>query len=160
MAKDMKHNSVEFSRIVKASEITSKPFRISIKAEPAECQALAERFGFESISELSASFTLRWASSIISLEGQVKAKGSAKIGEGIVEFFIDESVNEEFTTKDDEKAQELHGPELIQDDIIDIGEIAAQYVYLGAEDHLSDMTDSKEHKEEKPSPFSKLKDLL
>lgn len=55
LSKNLENDTPEFSRPFNLDKVSSAaPYRLSLKADPQECQKLADRIGIEAIEELSA----------------------------------------------------------------------------------------------------------
>lgn len=147
----------EFSRVVDSGGVGPAPERHDVVAEAGECEALARRFGLESLDRLSATVTLTRVSG-----GQVRLVGrlSAGLAQNCVVSLepVAQTVEEEFSlfyaepaeaadawdARDarDGKGGQIRGgevdvglddeasPEPLTDGCIDIGEAVAQQLAL------------------------------
>jgi hypothetical protein len=130
----------EFSRPLRAHEVGGTARNVSIESQPAECAALAQRFGWLALDELTGSFVVRAEAAGIRVTGTVQGHGShaCVISAVPVAFAATESVSlllapaavageEVELGSDDLDVEPLTG------DVIDLGEIAAQALALGVE---------------------------
>lgn len=144
----------EFSRVVDSGGVGPAPERHDVVAEAGECEALARRFGLESLDRLSATVTLTRVSG-----GQVRLVGrlSAGLAQNCVVSLepVAQTVEEEFSLfyaepveaadawdARDGKGGQIRGgevdvglddeasPEPLTDGCIDIGEAVAQQLAL------------------------------
>ncbi len=132
----------EFSRLISIEGITPDKLRDeSVEATEAECAALAKRFDLRSLSGFKASLGIRRVSGgTIHVTGDFQAevvqacvvslRDVPSIVKGHFETFFTESDDPkadgiEFSTEDGEDAAEM-----ISDGMIDLGEVAAQYLAL------------------------------
>ncbi len=129
----------EFSRRVPLAEIDRAPRPRRIAATPAECAALARRFGIEALSGLRAEARLaETAPGVVLAEGIVEAEVSV-VGdpaEDPVDFTVSEGFEEVFATPRGWKALAAAAPdgevdaEPVSGGAIDLGEVAAQVLSL------------------------------
>ena len=127
----------EFSRHFRAHDVGGVTRQQMIEAEPHERAALASRFGLLSLDRLTAALELRREAAGIRVTGQVHASGDQACAATAepVPFLITENVAVLLTEARPEGDEiELHEPdldtEILEGDIIDLGEIAAQALAL------------------------------
>jgi hypothetical protein len=116
------------------------PRHVAIAAEPAECAALAQRFGWLALDRLTGDFQLRSEAAGIRVSGQVQGNGShACVISGVpLAFQATETVSlllaaTDVAGDDVELGSEDLDVEPLAGDVIDLGEIAAQALALGVE---------------------------
>jgi uncharacterized metal-binding protein YceD (DUF177 family) len=133
-------NAPEFSRPVRAHEVGGVPRHVAIAAEPAECAALAQRFGWLALDQLTGDFTLRSEAAGIRVTGTVQGHGShaCVISAVPVAFAATESVSlllapAAVAGEEVELGSEDLDVEPLTGDVIDLGEIAAQALALGVD---------------------------
>lgn len=129
--------SVELSRPLPARDIGSALRHHRIEATPAECAALAARFGLLELARLAASFEVRRDAAGIRIAGNIAATGAQPcVATGDpVPFAHDEAVALLLTESLPEGDEIELGPddldsEPLLGDIVDLGEIAAQALGL------------------------------
>lgn len=127
----------EFSRHFRAHDVAGMTRQQMIEAEPHERAALAKRFGLLALDRLTAALELRRDAAGIRVTGQVHASGEQPCVATAepVPFLLTESVAILLTEARPEGDEiELHEPdletEILEGDIIDLGEIAAQALAL------------------------------
>lgn len=128
----------EFSRIIRAHDIGGHTRQQMIEADETERAALARRFGLLTLDRLTAALELRREATGIRVTGQVHGSGEqacVATGEPLP-FLITEPIalllTEAGPEGDEiELADADLDTELLDDDIIDMGEIAAQAFALG-----------------------------
>lgn len=127
----------EFTRPFNAHDIGSLPRQQAIEAGPAECAALAARFGLLALARLTAALELTREPAGIRVTGQVHASGEQACVATAepVPFILTESIALLLTEARHDGAEiELTEPDLdteaLDGDIIDLGEIAAQALAL------------------------------
>ncbi len=127
----------EFSRPLRAHEVGGHSRQQAIVADAGERAALATRFGLLTLTDLSATLSLKREAAGIMVTGQVNGSGDqACVATGEpVPFLLTERVNLLLTEAAPEGEEiELGAPDLDTDmldgDIIDLGEIAAQALAL------------------------------
>lgn len=128
------------SRPVSLADIGATPKAMHIKATPAECQALAQRFQLVHLDHLEAEVKIYRADHRIWLEGQMEAKGAqACVVSGVpVAFLVREAIKLRFVDQDKDSTQaeeiELESDALdelpIEGGRIDAGEAVAQSLVL------------------------------
>ena len=130
----------EFSRPVRAHEVGGVPRHVAIAAEPAECAALAARFGWLALDRLTGDFTLRSEAAGIRVTGTVQGSGNhaCVISGAPLAFQATETVSlllaaADVAGDDVELGSEDLDVEPLTGDVIDLGEIAAQALALGVE---------------------------
>jgi len=161
----------ELSRVVNIKSIGHNDYHI--KATEAEMMLLAKRFNVTKIVAFKASFNISQASQVwpgYYLQGSVKAtvtQSCVKTGDEIITevddtfdlYVFDKEYEEEILGSEDFGDEDF---EVSEDDMVDLGEVAAQYLSLNIEYHLSTETQEYEDEDEDGinTPFSSLKDLL
>ena len=132
----------EFSKNILVDKITQEPMSYTLTASEAVCQDLAERLGIEAVESFSAEVSIYRKPQLkaIYVEGRVRAKviqACILSGEPVAEA-IDDSFESYFVANNEIIEElELRDPaflyedvEMLQDEKIDIGELAAQYLSL------------------------------
>lgn len=161
--------SVEFSRIVTFDQIGSTNLNYHVEAKPGECKLLSKRFSLVAIHQLSGDFVLSkaegpgWYLIVGIIHGDVvqtcvsTLKDVPAHVEATVQILLKPS-REEDTEKefmiDLEDEQDI---EYYTEEYTDLGEIAAQYLYLNLDPfpHAPDAPDFSEPKdEEMTNPFA------
>ena len=169
----------EFSRPVRIDMLGQTPRTIEIEASPAEREALARRFGFVSVSSLSAEVVLERRIAGVSVRGTVRAElAQSCVASGEpVEERVDGPFEVEFRPHPEHGAEEEI--ELGQGELdvifydgaqVDIGEAVAETLSLAvepfprsaaAEEALREAgVRSEEEARAEASPFAALKDKL
>ena len=129
----------EFSRPIGLDEVGDKPLYRSIEADPAERDALARRFGLESLDALRAKVTVVPVrhGEIISVEGKLAAEAVQKcvVTLGPVPARIEETFAVKLSPPSDAEPEieidpEGDEPEPLEGESVDIGEIVAQHLAL------------------------------
>ncbi len=132
----------EFSRPIAVEGLTPDKTRTeTIEATPEECAALAKRFDLRELSDLKAKISIRRVTGgMVKVEGEVQASVvqacvvslqdvyadvKAKFDTYFTENEGDLKDDEELIGEDDEDVSEM-----ISNGIIDLGEVAAQYLSL------------------------------
>jgi len=129
----------ELSHIVRLDEITAVPATITIDATVDECTALAQRFDLPSVRNLSVELTYRRArgGQMVRVDGRISATyGQFCAATNVpMALTMEEEFQTEYTLTPWEKVSEfdLDQPEVLTDDFLDLGEIAAQYFGLGVD---------------------------
>lgn len=132
---------IEFSRTVAVHDVRDGGLGLTITATEAECAALARRFGLLSLADVSADLRLRTApGDSLLLEGHATAtvvQACIVTGEP-----VKSSIASEFSVRyispvigtESLEAEELdvlgEDTELLPSDVIDVGEVVAQYLSL------------------------------
>jgi uncharacterized metal-binding protein YceD (DUF177 family) len=175
----------EFSRIVKVQELTAKKTTIEIDASAAERAALADRFDLASIEKLTAKLTLQLAGNgEVTVRGPLHAEITQRcvvtleavpeIVDDEIEVLYSPHVSEDSlpSTADDleglsedELMALLDQPEPLTNGIVDLGEVAAQFLAISMDPYprkegvdIEEFVEEEEA-EEKPNPFAKLAGL-
>ena len=135
----------EFSRVVLVDATTGNQLTREIEADPAECRALAARFGLVSIGRLKATVRLRRLDGgrMVRVAGSLSAEVvqtcvvtldpvPASVGEDFTALFVPA---EQMPAEDDEvvfdaRSLEDDLPEPMTGGAIDIGELTAQHLSL------------------------------
>lgn len=168
----------EFSRLIAIEGITPDKVRVeTVEATEEECAALAKRFDIRELSNFKARISIRRVlggttvkvngeveadvvqACVISLQdvhGHIKAKFETYFSEEAREYEDDT----EFSAEDDENA-----PEMVINGMIDLGEVASQYLALEIDPYprapgvslAAQMTEAGE--EGKNNPFRVLEGL-
>lgn len=144
----------EWSYVVDAAEIGSAPERLSIEAGPEERAALARRFGVVSLESLAASLVVTRNSGLMAVhvEGRLKATLTqscvvtsdpvqSTIEADVEGWFAEPGQAISFARARQEKLRQRGGeetplleekddPEPIEDGLIDVGELVAQFLSL------------------------------
>ncbi len=184
MTHPKKNPDIEFSRPLAIQDISEQqPLNKSIKADQEEQEALAERFDLIEMSGLTAELTLKreMAGHMVRVDGHFKVDVVQKcvvtlepvpdsLDAKFEAFFTDikppTSIVDEVEMK-----SEIDDPEFVQDGVIDLGELVAQYIALELDpyprkgDVHHDLTDDDlppeqvEKKGKTHRPFEVLKDL-
>lgn len=136
----MSRPEIEFSRTVEVDRIAASASHFKFDANPAECAALADRFGLISLDRFHASFSLRrLRKDLIRVKGHISASLvqacvvtlepiPAEIAEDL-ELDFSESMDEPGTEMDLD-AEAADGPEPLSGGMIDLGEVAAEQLGL------------------------------
>lgn len=174
----------EFSRLIKIETIDRKGTKQEIRADADECRALAARFDLVAIDGLHADVTVtRYEDKITyhvngtlyadvvqacvaggeDVRGHIEQEFEAWFidREGVASFRRAQRLKEnEDTGRETEMTEEKDDPEIIQGGVIDIGEIAAQFLSLSLDPYPHrDEAGHRDHIENdggKPSPFAAL----
>lgn len=129
----------EFSRPLPVDRIGGGKKSFAVTAEPAECRALAERFGLLAIDALSAQLTAQAIGPLIHLAGRLSARvlQACVITLEPVAAAIDEPFHITFGPEIPEEGDEIvidleaeDPPEPITDGRIDLGEVVAEHLAL------------------------------
>lgn len=181
------HAPTEFSRLVDVADIAAKGLDVSIRAEAAECAALARRAGIVAVESLTADFNLRKVEGV-AVEVEVEGVLHARVVQTCVvslepfESVIDDPIEVDFAAfpavveaaprvPDDRGAAadlrgvELETPDPIIDGCIDLGALAAEFLMLALEPYprkpgvAFDATRFSSSGTEIPSPFAALQKL-
>lgn len=134
----------EFTRQLKLGDILTlqsrQEIRRNVSAQPAECNALAKRFGLEAISNLNAEVIIHpWNESGVRVSGTINADVTQKcvvslmpvkqkVYENFVSFFKQPNTRHEEVNID--APVHIEDPEDITPEGIDIGELVAQQLSL------------------------------
>jgi hypothetical protein len=128
----------EFSRPLRAHEVGGTPRRLALEANAGERAALAARFGLLALDSLSASLEIKREAAGIRVTGSVAAKGAQPCVASAepVSFRIKEHIALLLTDAAPEGGEIELGSddldvEVLDGDVIDAGEIAAQAFALG-----------------------------
>jgi uncharacterized metal-binding protein YceD (DUF177 family) len=135
----------EFSRIVDLLPARTAPLRVEATAAPAECQALATRFGQPGITRLTLGGEISWipATSLYRLDGRIRAQVTQECVVTLepLEATIDAGFQRLYTPvpprEDRDGADDLDvdtdaddPPDVLTDEQLDIGEVAAEQLAL------------------------------
>jgi uncharacterized metal-binding protein YceD (DUF177 family) len=137
-------DEVEFSRLVMLEEIGREGLRRNLEASAAECKALAPRLGLLSIISASAKLDIRKSKdgAVVTVTGRLAAK---VIQECIVtlepvEAQVSAEVSERFVQQEEVDPEAIFEvedgecyDEIIEGDLIDIGEMVSQCLTLELE---------------------------
>lgn len=128
----------EFSKPLNVQTLGEKPKMLHLIADDAARKSLSERFDLLSIDSLFADFTISRIGNgdLIGVRGRVTADvtQSCVVSDVPVAAKIDEIVDERFGPPEetdleiDISMEEIDPPEPIVDDVIDLGELVAQYL--------------------------------
>lgn len=133
----------EFSRLIAIDGIAPDKIRKeSIKADDAECAALAERMGLRQLKNFLADLSIRRVpgGTAVRIEGRIQADVVQACVVSLQDVYghIDGTLDTYFT-EDAEQAREeisftldddLDAAEMVHNGMIDLGEVAAQYLSL------------------------------
>ena len=177
----MSEPATEFSRIVRCEEIGDAPFTREIVAEAPERDALARRFGIESLDHLSATVTLeRRRSGLFRLDGHVSATLTQLCVVSLepVKQEVDETFSLYYAQPGRDPRESRAGtevelslddedwPEPAVDGRIDIGEAVAQQVALAIDPYpraagavIENLPDEHRANEPSDNPFRALEGL-
>lgn len=171
----------EFSRRVPVGRIAAKGMETSIEATPAECAALARRFGIPAIRDLACRYRL-----VPGRQGEVMAEGwlTAHVTQECVVSLepFEDAVAESFTVRcipaerfrEDDEVDPFSIDEVpYERETIDLGELAAEELSLGLDPYphkpgsvipvelldVEEEDDAGEGEEPKRQPFAALADL-
>jgi uncharacterized metal-binding protein YceD (DUF177 family) len=169
---------VEFSRLIAIEGITLDKTRTeTIEATEEECAALAKRFDLRELSGFKATINIRRVNgnTAIRIDGVFEADTvqacvvSLRDVHGRVEGKFETYFTEEVSTPEQEIDiafdEADNAPEMVHDGMIDLGEVAAQYLALDLEPYPRAPGVSLAAQlavagiEEKPNPFHVLRDL-
>ncbi len=127
----------EFSRPVRIDTLGAGDRTIAITADPAECAALAGRFGLLSLESLSAEAVLRREGDVVLAEGRIRAAvEQACVASGAP---VPAAIDEAFTLRFVPEGEEVEEIELDAEDFdtigyegaaIDLGEAVAETLAL------------------------------
>jgi uncharacterized metal-binding protein YceD (DUF177 family) len=131
---------VEFSRVASLELLTKRVDSLAMKATPVECEALAKRFHIVSIDFFEAEVSVKWRggkSINYDVTGRLKARLTQScivtlqdIVENIDGTFDFRVVHPKQMEELTEELDEFQDIEFSEDDNVDLGEIAAQYLAL------------------------------
>ncbi len=138
---------VEFSRILPLEEFRARSIEKVITATAAECEKLAHRLQLLKVESLKAKLTAsRESSGIIVVTGELEAKIEKACGKTLepLSIFIKAPFEVHYITSNRMKyyAQEhdihaVNGPDLLETDYLDLGEIVAQSLSLEIDPFVS-----------------------
>lgn len=167
----------EFSRLLGPQRLAALPLREKISARPAECEALANRFGLEGLEGLEATVDVKAfrGRNCLSVKGRFKAVAYQRcvVSLEVIPSRV-ENAFEVVLALDDDVIQDADDDplaatlELMENESIDIGELVAQHLILelDAFPRAEDASLDKKYKadeilaeEEKISPFAVLEQL-
>jgi len=129
----------EFSRPYRLDSLSAEPRSVGIEADPAECEALAARFGLIAIDSLAAEARLRRHGDSVAAEGVLRASvtQSCIATAEPVEAAVEEAFRVEFRPHPEARADdevELGEEELdtifYEGGAVDLGEAVAQTLAL------------------------------
>lgn len=172
----------ELTRIIKLADLTpDQPLATTITATPAECAALAARFGLDSIQKLVIDLKVyaRQGQPLIDLVGQIKAEMMqiCRVSNQAFPSTLTDKFSEVLTTSK-ALAEQLEAeegdqaPELIEGELFDYGEVVAQWfglcldpyprkpgakipeIYQGVEEEVGDAPKTQSN------PFAAIADVL
>jgi hypothetical protein len=161
----------EFSQIIDVPHcLKSQKGHVRIEAKKEECAKLAERFGYDEISYLSleGDITPKEGTDMYSFKGVLKSSVTLHLEdlqhtEKVVETI--EVIFAPNNSKLEERMEEIDFDiEPMEFGKVDLGELAAQYLFLLLdsilfEDQFKNLA-LEQHDDEKENPFSKLEKLL
>lgn len=171
----------EFSRPLSIEGIVpDKPREENVTATPAECEALAKRLELRELESLSADLTIRRVSggSVLRIAGRIKAEVvqscvvslqdvPASVDAAFETFFRQDAGGDHLQAKElSFTAEDEDAPEMIENGVIDLGELVTQYLSLNLEPYprapgvsLAAQLANLEGVEEKRNPFAVLASL-
>ena len=167
----------EFSRLLGSRRLAALPLREKISALPAECEALASRFGLEGLEGLEATVDVNAlrGRNCLSVKGKFKAVAYQRcvVSLDVVPSSVEDAFEVVFALDDNAFQDADDDPlgatlELMDDESIDIGELVAQHLILGLDafPRAEVVTSDRKYKagdnfaeEEKISPFAVLEQL-
>lgn len=167
----------EFSRVFNLDKVGQLEYKYDIKATPEELEALAERFNLISIGSLKASFEIRKARS--RNEFEVEAYVEVEVVQSciitlqdvpdhlIFEYKLNLVEGDEDRFHDDldwhTEAEKEYDLEFYQNNVIDFGEITAQYLSLELNPYpragITIESDELPDRDEDSNPFTALDTL-
>jgi len=128
--------AIELSRITRLDEITNIAATAVVDASARECAALANRFDLPYVRNLTAEITYRRTrgGQMVRIDGRISANYGQLCSVSLtpMAMIMEEEFQTEYTLSAWEKVSEfdLDQPEVLTDDFLDMGEIAAQYFGL------------------------------
>ena len=134
----------EFSRPFVADRLGAAAVIETLRTSPSECAALAKRLGLVELGQLSATVTLeRTLGGLIHVTGRLEADVVQTCVLTLVAFpsHVEDSFALDFGAAPGEYGDEIDvdpdydPPEPIEDGIIDLGELVAQYLALALDPH-------------------------
>ena len=167
---------IELSRLVNLERLYKKNLVYSLKATPSEASALAQRFGIISVNELQDEYTVEGGRTIMKgyyVVGQLQAQvvqscvtTLKQVTEDVECRFSFHAIDQKYQDESFND-QEDDDREFSIEDVVDLGEITAQYLSLSlnpyprASEDLKEETDTSEDPlpSEKINPFAVLKSL-
>lgn len=175
----MNDSVFEFSRPIEVAKIQPRGMDIDITAKPDECAALARRMGLIGISAFSAKFELRHidGGTVIDVNGSLSAQVTQQcvvtlepIPAAVTDTMQALFAPPEMVPADPGTTEIIDvmaiDPEPIIDGIIDLGELAAQYLALALDPYprksgveLPTFV-AVSNQNARENPFAKLKDLI
>lgn len=180
-----KIHTPEFSRPFLIDHVKMNETRLKHDATEEECLALAQRFGFKAVRDVTVNYRIEALQKevLFHVHMDIKAKIEADAGnDDSVIVDINQKEDELFTTREDLAAQDeadFGAPELIIERTIDLGELASEFLFLMADEQVNEEIMALVRKEnpgiikkEAPEdstvdgekdthkPFANLKDLL
>jgi uncharacterized metal-binding protein YceD (DUF177 family) len=130
----------EFSRLIAIEGITpDKTRQEKVEATDAECAALAKRFDLRGLENFKADMKIRRVEGgeVVHVEGKLKADViqtcvvSLQDVHGHVDYSFETFFSEDAPDEEEGVDGNEDAPELIRKGMIDLGEVAAQYLSLG-----------------------------
>lgn len=170
---------VEFSRPVRVDQVPANGMELDLSAKPAEREALARRFGLQSLDSLTATVWLKAVAggTLIRLSGSLAAKvvQTCVVSLEPVPQEVAESFTLSFSADQDEPApgSELElsfddedPPDPIIGGAIDVGEVVAEQLALALDPFprkpgtaFAETAEDGPAEEKRPSPFAVLAQL-
>lgn len=130
---------VEFSRLVDLSDLASGEKVFRLEATPDECLKLAKRFDLEKLFFLKANLRGSYRAGICLIQGDIEAKMARQC---VVSSNVFESEHQSSfelkLVRDDLFDEENYDVELLEGDVLDLGEIVAQHFYLELDPYPKD----------------------
>jgi uncharacterized metal-binding protein YceD (DUF177 family) len=142
-------DAIEFSRKLRLDKLAGGPVERAVEAGPAECQALAGRFGLQAVHAVAGTLTVSRLidSPLIRVEGSFQARVrqtcvvklepfDAALGESFVQLYTldpaaaEADAGEVFVALDEDDA-----PEPLAGDSLDLGEVLAEQLALALDPH-------------------------
>lgn len=153
MDKTAENMTPEWSYLFQVEDLQEKPLDLEIKPDAGQCRDLLTRLQLESIDNAVASMTLSWLGSRLHVRGVVKADVTQKcvvtldpVEDHVEEPFEAWFVNTEGAVSFSRAKRDRHSnkgrhempimdevedPEPIIEGVVDLGELATQYLSLG-----------------------------
>ena len=128
----------EMSRPMSLAEIGGQARALHVKASPAECQALVQRFQLVRLDHLEADVQVQRTGAAILLQGQLQAQGAQAcvVSGAPVPFDVRETIKLRFVAADAPQGEEIELESDALDELpieggrIDVGEAVAQSLSL------------------------------
>lgn len=138
---------VEFSRVISLDDLKSKTVERNIEATPAECENLAIRLNLLKVESLKAHVeAYREVSGVITVKGEFEAKIEQECVRTLepLSTYIKAPFEIRYITPQKYKyymqENDIHAidaPDLLEDDVLDLGEIVSQTLSLEIDPYLT-----------------------